>query len=126
MEAALKPALELAGPPFAPHGNIGARWHVQPHFLFSGKKHQGHTHATDHLTFLESGTARVFWKDSDGNEGKMEFTGPMFCDIQAERWHLIEAVTDIKWFCIFAAPSDKLMSTPYYAQIPPDVLARRS
>jgi hypothetical protein len=104
----------------ARHGNIGARWHVEPHHLFAGRKAVGHKHATDHLTYLEEGTIELLWRDEDGNKSRDEYTAPMWIDVPAERFHTIIAKTEAKWHCIFAAPSDKLLHEPFWAQIPPD------
>lgn len=120
VEVELKPGHELVALQAAPDGNVGDRWHINKHFAFAGHHYQGHRHATDHLTNLVRGTVRVDWRDPDGREGSDVYVGPFYIDMPAERWHRFNAVTDAEWHCIFAAPSDKLLHTPFYAQIPPN------
>jgi hypothetical protein len=124
-EFPLKPAAALKAPPAARHGPIGEWGFVEPHHKFAGQHHQGHKHATDHVTRLHRGTVRVSWRDPDGNEGVNEYTGPVYIEMVAERWHRFDALTDAEWDCIFARPSDKLLHEPYWAQIPPGFKAVR-
>jgi quercetin dioxygenase-like cupin family protein len=56
-----------------------------------------HTHAYSHLSILASGQARV-----TAGEKSTVYTKPACIEIKAGIPHLIEAITDVVWFCIHA------------------------
>lgn len=82
--------------------------HVEHHFadklytktmrLEAGQVIGKHTHSFSHLSILGMGRALV---TTPG--GAVEYTAPACITIVANVEHVIQAITDITWFCIHAS-----------------------
>lgn len=65
--------------------------------LSAGQAIGKHTHSFSHLSILGMGRAKVITP-----AGAIEYTAPACIMIAANVPHVVEALTDITWFCIHA------------------------
>jgi quercetin dioxygenase-like cupin family protein len=62
-----------------------------------------HLHNYSHLAFLMEGEA-ILHKGSE----KLSVTGPAILEIEANVWHAVEAITDVRWACAHGASEKDL------------------
>lgn len=83
--------------------DLAVRHHFSDHVyakqmrLKKGEVATTHAHKYDHLSILASGSAKL---NIDGLGSFI--TGPAAIHIPAGKHHMIEAITDLCWFCIHA------------------------
>lgn len=79
-------------------------FYVRPFDIRAGERKKGHEHYINHLGLLLEGQARVHWRSPDGAQsGTVELREAWaVMHIRADYWHEIEALTPVKWACLFA------------------------
>lgn len=73
---------------------VSAEYHL-PAGAMLGK----HMHNYSHLSILASGTAIIYKQDSD----PLEVSALSIVNIEANKWHSVEAKTDVVWLCTHGA-----------------------
>lgn len=66
-------------------------------------ENQGHTHNYDHITFVQAGAMKVFWRKPGGEEKESRvFKAGEFFLVKAEIFHRLKAMEDgTRYACLF-------------------------